>query len=262
MPLPRLVITRASGFVGRYLLDALNGKNKIFANARRSQKQSGAPIHPNILWHRADIGDYDALAAVFSDWCEYPVLYMFLGTWLSDTWTSNVLAGRGKSSVPYLHIRDVVSFFKALLDRIDQLEHGEILMASTDGSITHRELFDEVTLAYFGQRKNPIFMPKLLCPVGVHMRRFFGNFTGSRPFESPWMCRYIDRQMNMDGSKTRARLGWNPRPRLEILRRIPFIVENYRAEPAEWHHRNTAAMKVAPLLLHLKIHSLMKAHGI
>lgn len=371
MQLPRIVLTGASGFVGRHILDALKGRYKIHAIARRSQKQSDAPIHPNILWHRVDIGDYEALAAVFSrirelggadicihlaayydftgeehpeyertnimglrnilelcqtlklkrfifasstaackfrppdqiidestppdgdhiyartkrigeqmlkeysatipsvilrfaalfsDWCEYPPLYMFLGSWLSETWTSNVLGGTGRSSVPYLHIQDIVKFTKVLLDKLDSIDNGEILIASTQGSITHRQLFDEATLAFFGQRKKPTFIPKILCPMGVHMRRFFGNFTGHRPFESPWMCRYIDLQMNVDFAKTSKLLGWTPRPRLEMIRRIPFMVENFRSEPAEWHHRNTAALKVAPLLQHLKIHNMLKAH--
>ena len=65
MELPTIVITGASGFVGRHLLDVLKGSYKIFALARRSQRQCGAPIHPNILWHRVDIGDIEPLSALF-----------------------------------------------------------------------------------------------------------------------------------------------------------------------------------------------------
>jgi len=369
MELPRIVVTGASGFVGRHLLDALKGRYKIFAVARRSQRQSGAPVHPNILWHRVDIGDVDGLetlfqkirdtggaevvvhlaayydfsgeehpeymrsnvtglrnvleqcktlrlkrfifasstaacdfrppgqsisettppdgahiyartkkigeemlreyanrfpycivrfAALFSDWCEYPPLYMFLGSWLSDTWTSRVLAGRGISSIPYLHVRDVVTFLKSLLDRLNEIESGEVLIASADGSVSHQQLFEAATLSYYGQRKRPIHMPRVLCRPGIFVRRMFGNISGYRPFETYWMCGYVDRQMNIDAAGTRKRLGWHPRPRLEVLRRVPFMVENFRAEPAEWYHRNTAALKVLPMLLHLKIYNMLK----
>ncbi len=371
MDLPRLVVTGASGFVGRHLLEALKAKYKIFAIARRTQRQSGAPVHPNISWLRVDIGDIEPLetvfrkirdtggadilvhlaayydfsgvehpeymrtnvqglrnvldlskslhlkqfifasstaacrfpapgkvlneesppdgdhiyartkrigeamlneykenipscvvrfAALYSDWCEYPPLYMFVGSWLSDTWTSNVLAGKGNSSVPYLHIRDVVSLLKILIERGEEIKHGEVFIASPDGSTTHHQLFEAATLAFYGQRKKPVYLPKVLCRPGIWMRKVLGNFTGHRPFEDPWMCRYIDLQMNMDAARTRKRLDWNPRSRLEIIRRIPFIIENFRAEPAEWHHRNTAALKEMPLVLHLKIFQLMKSH--
>ena len=34
-------------------------------------------------------------AALFSDWCEYPPLYMFLDTWLSRQWNHRMLGGMG-----------------------------------------------------------------------------------------------------------------------------------------------------------------------
>jgi hypothetical protein len=199
-------------------------------------------------------------AALFSDWCEYPPLYMFLDSWLSKTWVSRILAGKGMSAIPYLHIRDVVSFISNLLNRMDDIEPGEVFIASTDGAVTHQQIFDAATLAFYGQTKKAILLPKFLCRPGIIFRRALGSITGHYPFENPWMCRYVDLQMNMDVSRTRERLGWHPKPRLDILRRIPFIVENYRAEPGEWVHRNTAALKAVPQSLHLKIHNLLKVH--
>ncbi len=52
MALPALVLTGASGFVGRHLLEELKNDHRIFAIARRSQHDCGAPIHPNIAWMR------------------------------------------------------------------------------------------------------------------------------------------------------------------------------------------------------------------
>ena len=65
MSLPCLVVTGASGFVGRHLLDALKEDYRIVGLARRSQARSGAPVHPNITWHQADIGDRAAIEPIF-----------------------------------------------------------------------------------------------------------------------------------------------------------------------------------------------------
>ena len=54
-------------------------------------------------------------AAMFSDWCEYPPLYMFFETWLSDAWNRHVLGGKGESAIPYLHVSDAVAFVVRLL---------------------------------------------------------------------------------------------------------------------------------------------------
>ena len=51
--------------------------------------------------------------------------------------------------------------------------------------------------------------------------------------------------MRIDASATRARLDWAPRPRLAIVRRLPFLIENMKTDPVQWHRLNREAMKAA-----------------
>jgi hypothetical protein len=92
-------------------------------------------------------------------------------------------------------------------------------------------------------------------------RDLLGRLAGERPFERPWMARYIDTRMTADGRKTRALLGWEPRPRFLVLRRLPFLVQNLRSDPVEWGRRNQAAMKQVRLQKHLILHGLLRAHA-
>ena len=361
MALPTLVLTGASGFVGRHLLESLAGEYRIFGIARRSQVRCGAPVHPNITWFQVDIGEREPLAevfrmirvlggadtvvhlaahydftgeehpeyrrtnveglrntldfsrelgvkrfvfsssvaacrlpspgsaltedsppdgdhvyartkaigeamvreyedsfpstivrfaALFSDWCEYPPLFMFLSTWLSPAWNRNVLGGRGESAIPYLHVKDVVAALRLVLEkRPGELAPGEVLIASPDGSTSHRELFDEATRDYDGEARDPILMPRPLCGPGMWGRALLGRLTGDMPFERPWMARYIDLKMTIDASRTRARLGWAPRPRLELLRRLPFLIENLKTDPLEWNLQEPRRDEGGPLPL-------------
>jgi nucleoside-diphosphate-sugar epimerase len=369
--LPRLLVTGASGFVGRHLLETIKEHYTIYGIARRSQIVSTAPIHPNIRWFETDITDRPALeetfaaierdggvdavvhlaahydftgeeheqywrtnvdglknvlelsralrpghflfsssvaacrlppagrtlsedspadgehvyartkrigeqmvrefsgaftpiilrfAALFSDWCEYPPLFMFLDTWLSNAWNHRILGGKGVSAIPYLHVQDVVMFLTTVLRKASQIAPGEVLIASPDGCTSHLELFGEATLLNYGHRLKPILMPKPLCWPGMVARDVLGRVLGERPFERPWMARYIDTRMAIDASRTRARLGWAPRPRLDILRRMPFLIENLRTDPVEWNRRNRAAMKQVRVLTNLRIHQLLVRH--
>jgi hypothetical protein len=94
----------------------------------------------------------------------------------------------------------------------------------------------------------------------MHLRDWSGTVFGGRPFERPWMARYIDRELPVVARRTRERLGWSPRERLGLLRRLPFLVENYRSDPGEWNRRNYAAMDKRRNTLHLKIHWLLERH--
>jgi nucleoside-diphosphate-sugar epimerase len=367
----RLLVTGASGFVGRHLLEAIKDDYQVYGIARRSQARSGAPEHPNIHWFQADIGDREPLlatfrkikehggvdavihlaahydftgsdhpdywrtnvsglrnvldasreigiklfvfsssvaacpfprpgefvdettpptgtavysktkaigeamvqeyrdffkpitvrfAALFSDWCEYPPLFMLLETWFSDAWNARVLAGRGRSAVPYMHVREIPILLQRVLDRWEQLPAGEVLVLSTDGSTSHAQLFEAATAAYGGQPRPGIFLPKWICAPGIRVRDLVGRIAGHRPFERAWMVEYIDRALDVRLDRTKELLGWTARERLEILRRVPFLVENLKADPLEWHRRNRAALHRVRVGDNLRIHLLFERH--
>ncbi len=354
MPRPALIVTGASGFVGRHLLEELKEDYRIFGIARRSQRECGAPVHSNIAWMQVDIGDKEGLArtfreivsaggatilvhlagyydfagenrpeytrtniegtrnvlqeasqlrlsrfvfassvaacdfprpegpiteatppdgrhiyawskregekilkaeyhslpscivrfgAVYSDWCEYPPLYVFLNTWLGSSWKSRILAGRGRSAIPYIHVRDAVAFLRRLLRMHERLESGETVVACTRGCTSHRKLFDLATRTYLGVQKRPVLLSAPVCGLGMLGMTGVGRVTGRMPFERPWMYRYIDRQMEVDASHTFSRLEWSPSSRYQIERRLPFLIERLKSEPVEWHARNAAAMR-------------------
>jgi nucleoside-diphosphate-sugar epimerase len=53
--LPGIVVTGASGFIGRHFVIAVSGKFRLFCIARRSQKEVGIPYDQNIHWLQLDI---------------------------------------------------------------------------------------------------------------------------------------------------------------------------------------------------------------
>ena len=199
-------------------------------------------------------------AALFSDWCEYPPLYIFYETWLAKAWNSRILGGKGLSAVPYLHVREVIPFFRQLIQHIDDIGPQEVLIASPSETMNHKDLYDLACINDLGYRRKPVFMPTPLCRLGVWGRDLLGRVLGNRPFERPWMVRYIDHDLAVDASRTYQRLDWNPRDRLRLYRRVPFMMENRKTDPVEWHRRNRAALKEVKLRANLRVHRLLEKH--
>ena len=366
--LPTLVVTGASGIVGRGFLAAARDGYRIYAIARRPQKRAGVANHPNVRWIQVDIGNASALdrvtshirraggadylvhlaahydfenvenpeyrhtnvngtrnvleqarslgvrhflfassvaacsfpepgeaiteetpadaefpyarskrigeemvgefsrwftcstvrlAAVFSDWCEYAPLYVFLSTWLSSRWNSRIIAGRGLSAVPYVHSRDVNRLFLTLLRRGPELPRHGVYIASPDGATTQQELYELATRFHFDSPRRALHLPKALAWPGVLARDGLGRMIGRRPFERPWMLEYLDRQLAIDASRTRRVLGWAPTPRYHVLRRMLFLLEKMKSNPVEWRTRNERALRRPPERPALIIHDAM-----
>ncbi len=365
MSLPALIVTGASGFLGRHLLDDLKDEYRIFGIARRSQRECGAPVHPNVAWLRVDVADRDGLSrafreilsaggaralihlaayrdfhgadhpeyrrtnvegtrnvlefarglsldrlvfassveacafprkegaiteatpadgpdifawskrqgeelvrahrdlipacivrlgAVFSDWCENPQLHELLKTWLGRSLRARVVAGRGRTAVPYVHVLDAVGFFRRLLSGGAALEPAEVLLASAGGCTTHLELQRLATRHFFGAPRKPLFLPARMCCADLFLRNGLRRLAGSPPYERSCVRRRIDAQLVADNSRTVERLGWAPAPRHRIERRIPYMIERLKSEPDEWRARNETATRRAPLRPDLRIY--------
>ena len=353
--LPSIILTGASGFVGRNLLDSIKNKYKIFAIARRSRLQADVPYHPNIQWIQCDVANWSAVkevmyyiekqggadfiihlagyydfdykdmpeykrtnvngtknflelakylkiqrfifssslaacsfpakgevvdekskadanfeyarskkegeellreysrffpcsvvrfAAVFSDWCEYAPLYKFLVTWLNKNWNSKILGGKGESAVSYIHTHDLNKLLLAIINKSNTLRRFDIYNASPIGSTSHKELFRLATLYYYGQARKPFFAPKIIAKVGVHVRSFLGEIgIINKPFERPWMIKYIDLKLHVSSEYTQYELSWTPTPRYDISRRLLFVLEKMKVHYNEWIIKNEAALK-------------------
>jgi hypothetical protein len=81
-------------------------------------------------------------------------------------------------------------------------------------------------------------MPKPLAALGLITMSFLGRLSGKEILEKPWMAEYIDKKLSVDASATYHALGWKPRPRYHILRRLLFLTEKIISYPQDWAFRN------------------------
>lgn len=367
--LPTIIITGASGFIGKYFVDLAKEKYEIIAIARRSIRESGIPFHPNISWVQWDIGnesrlnevmgyimgkggadyllhlaafydfnydenpeyertnkngtknilelarktnikhfifassltvtdfkkkgliineespadasfayarskrygenlakDYSAyfkcsvvrFAAIFSDWCEYAPLYKFLGCWLSKSWDSRILGGKGESAVSYLHIHDLCTLLLSIIKKTESLPGYIVFCASPDASTSHKELYKVSTRNFFGEQIKPLFIPKILTFPGLLIKQILGKIRIiPEPFERFWMLKYIDLRMTIDSSHTRVVLEWEPTPRYGVLRRSLFLLEKMKSHPGVWTMKNEIALKSIGERINLTIYEIM-----
>lgn len=151
-------------------------------------------------------------------------------------------------------------FFRRLFDHLEDIGQREVLICSPNDTVNHKGLYGLANVNFRGFRSKPILMPSPLAKVGVWGRDLLGRMLGNRPFERPWMVKYIDFDLAVDASRTQAKLDWWPRERLQVERRVPFMVENLKTDPLEWHRRNQAALKDVRVRPNLRIHRLLEKH--
>lgn len=351
--LPGIVVTGASGFVGRHVLEAAADRFRLFCLARRSRFEAGIPAGDNLRWSQVDVANRDALAevscciernggasyvlhlagyydftyedhpeyrrtnvegtrnvlefadalgarhfifasslaacpfprdgetitedtppdadfpyarskreaevlirnhdsacvrsivrcaALYSDWCEYPPVYEFLRTWSSGRWNARLLGGRGRSAVPYLHIRDLLPLFFRLIEETERLPRCAVYNASPNHTTSHDAIYRAAVKFLTGKSARPLHVPRLLAWPGVAVRQSVLGFFGKTPFERTWMMRYIDRDLRVDAKRTEQVLQWKSSPRYDLSRRLLILIDNMKSHPEAWRQLNEAAL--------------------
>ncbi|MCW8961074.1 MAG: NAD(P)-dependent oxidoreductase, partial [Ignavibacteriaceae bacterium] len=184
-------------------------------------------------------------AAVFSDWCEYAPLYKFLSRWLTKKIDSRIIAGKGLSSVPYIHIRDLCILLKTIIVKSDKLPDFDIYNASPDGSTSHKEIFEVSTHYFFGRAVKPIYLPKYFTYPALFLRKAFQilRLTCDNPIERFWMIKYVDKKLAVSSIYTQVTLDWHPTPRYHLTRRLLFLLEKMKRHPDAWRLKNEATLK-------------------
>lgn len=179
------------------------------------------------------------IGGVFSDWCELPPLYSLIKLWTSTFPLGRIIPGRGESGIPYIHVSDLMRAIRKCIVLHHELDSFNIFLISQHGTVLHRQLFLAIRSAagYSGSHR-PIQVTPGIAKLGVWFRCALGALSGSMPYERPWMLDYVDRPWIADTSKTKSTLDWDCTPELGILRKIPDILSNLRANPKGWEERN------------------------
>jgi len=198
------------------------------------------------------------IAAVFSDWCEYPPLYSLLNNWLSGKLVdSRVMAGHGQSAIPFIHVHDLVQFFLQVIDKSAELERLIILNAGPNGATSHLELFQIATQYFYAKPHKPFFVPRRLLIPMILARRLLSRIQGKKAFEQLWMLDYVDKQLVAQSAKTHNILAWEPSPRKSIARRLVFLIENMQRNPELWQTWNEAMLRKTRDRPYLVLHQML-----
>lgn len=199
-------------------------------------------------------------AAVFSDWCEYGPLYIFLKTWLSKSWKSRILGGKGEAAITYIHVDCLIELLLKIIKESPNLPVYDLYNVSPETPVTHNELYQTATRYFYGKARKPFHMPKFISHFGVVVMNFLGNLIGKPPFEKPWMMQYIDKKLFISTKHTRETLNWAPSDRYKIQRRLLYMIEHMKSYPYEWQKRNLRAFKVIPMNPNYKIYQALEEY--
>jgi UDP-glucose 4-epimerase len=131
----------------------------------------------------------------------------------------------------YVHLNDLVEAIVKTIEKRKELPPEVVLNIGDDETLSYKQLQDIISKEVNGTEKEIIKIPKWFAKTGAFMLNLFG-----KAFIKPWMIDLADDHFEMDSSKAKKMLGWQPKHSLRDT--LPKMIKKLKDNPQEFYKVN------------------------
>ncbi|MGI8705535.1 MAG: NAD-dependent epimerase/dehydratase family protein [Sphingomicrobium sp.] len=189
---------------------------------------------PYVLLHLA--GLYDEKTAV-------PTLAHQIARIYERDFQSHFYSGSTRVGQSMVHRDDMLDAFKRAIDRRRDIPSGTVILIGEEDAPGYDALQDEIGYLIHGSEDWPTLrVPKPAAAAGAWLMEKTEPIVpdaldqGEEPFVKPFMVRMADDHYELDISRARKLLGWEPKHNIKDM--LPKIVAALTNDPKGWYEKN------------------------
>ncbi|MCG6158155.1 NAD-dependent epimerase/dehydratase family protein [Rubinisphaera margarita] len=147
---------------------------------------------------------------------------------------SYVFPGNPEHGNTFIHLDDLTTCLKQIVDRRHDLAREEIFLIAEPEVVSYGELQDLFGDAFHGTEWPTFRVPAPVAKAGAWVKGKIGP--DEEQFIKPWMVDLADHHYEADISHARESLDWEPKHSLRS--EIPKMAEQLKADPEGWYEAN------------------------
>ncbi|MEZ4523745.1 MAG: NAD(P)-dependent oxidoreductase [Thermomicrobiales bacterium] len=179
------------------------------------------------------------LAGVYTDHCDSIPIAHQIQRIFERRMTSHVFPGDTDHGQSYVHLEDAVDAFVRAVERRDDLPQETDILIGEPRAASYQELQDTIArLAHGEDEWLTQQIPKPIAKTGAWVQdKVEEGVPGiEEPFIKPFMVDIADDHIELDISRARDLLGWEPQH--FVLDSVPNMIDELRRDPAAWYERH------------------------
>lgn len=134
----------------------------------------------------------------------------------------------------FIHLEDLVDAICLVVKKREELPSELVLLLGEPTTMSYRDLQNAISQALYGKDIKTYRIPKIIAKIGSWCMQSLPFF--KKGFIQPWMISMADDHYELDISKAKKYLGWEPTHTLKET--IPKWVSFLKAEPRVWYDIN------------------------
>lgn len=145
---------------------------------------------------------------------------------------SHLFPGEPTHGQAFVHLEDVIQAARLCVQQRSRLPEEALFLIGEPETMSYLDLQQELGRLLHGEAWPTLRIPKPLAKVGAALE---DAIPGKDPFIKPFMIELADDHYELDITRARTVLGWEPRHRLRDT--LPAIVESLKRDPARWYRK-------------------------
>lgn len=182
------------------------------------------------------------IAGVYTDDAQPPTLANQIQRIYERQLTSRFFAGVISHGQAFIHIDDLIDAVVRIVRRRKELPAETPLLLGEPSTMGYEALQNELGFLIHGETWATETLPKMFAKAGAHLQSQMEIVIpdsidkGEKPFIKPFMVDLADDHYELDISRARQLLGWEPKHSLRDD--LPAIISSLKADPLSWYKRN------------------------
>jgi nucleoside-diphosphate-sugar epimerase len=183
------------------------------------------------------------LAGLYDDETGVPTLTNQIARIYERDFQSHLYAASTDVGQSMVHRNDMLEAFRRTIDRRGDLPSGTVILIGEEEAPGYGELQDELGRLIHGEAEWPTLrLPGVAAAAGAWLQQKTEPLVpdaldqGEPPFVRPFMVRLAGDHYELDISRARELLGWEPKRRIKNT--LPKIVAALKRDPKAWYEKN------------------------
>ncbi|MFU0505293.1 SPW repeat domain-containing protein [Pseudaminobacter sp. NGMCC 1.201702] len=172
-------------------------------------------------------------AGVYDDMCHSAFLSRQIARIYERQLVSHVYPGDLDAGQPFLHLDDLTDALLLVVERRKELPPEVPILLGETETPSFDELQREIGRLAHGEEWETRQIPKALAKTGAWVQ---GEILDEDPFIKPYMVDISDDHYEIDISRARKLLGWEPKH--SLLETLPKMIAALKADPVGWYKAN------------------------
>lgn len=131
----------------------------------------------------------------------------------------------------YVHLADLVNSIVKTIEKRKELPPEVVLNIGDDETLSYQDLQNIISTEISGKKSELIHIPKWFAKAGAFMQNLFG-----KAFIKPWMIDLADDHFELDSSKAKKLLDWQPQHGLRNT--LPAMIKTLKDNPQNFYKSN------------------------